>query len=171
MQEAKPDLRVITELVVNHTSVNTPGSSGRGAAEGLKRADWYVWSDTDQIYKGTRIIFTTPRSRNGHGMMRPSSTIGTASFASARSGLRQSTRGGRHHAGDEALVDAGVRFSTRRSAYLIEREATSNGKLPRPPQLSKSFGPSSMPMHGKIFSPKPHVAGGRAALFRRGRRC
>jgi len=58
-------LRVITELVVNHTSDqhnwfkrarrSDPKSSAR---------NWYVWSDTDQKYAGTRIIFTDTEKSN-----------------------------------------------------------------------------------------------------------
>jgi maltose alpha-D-glucosyltransferase / alpha-amylase len=66
IQEAKRrGLRVITELVVNHTSDqhdwfkrarrSDPKSSAR---------NWYVWSDTDQKYLGTRIIFTDTEKSN-----------------------------------------------------------------------------------------------------------
>jgi maltose alpha-D-glucosyltransferase/alpha-amylase len=58
-------LRVITELVINHTSDqhdwfkrarrSDPKSSAR---------NWYVWSDTDQKYAGTRIIFTEMEKSN-----------------------------------------------------------------------------------------------------------
>jgi maltose alpha-D-glucosyltransferase / alpha-amylase len=66
IQEAKKrGLRVITELVINHTSDqhdwfkrarrSDPRSSAR---------NWYVWSDTDQKYLGTRIIFTDTEKSN-----------------------------------------------------------------------------------------------------------
>jgi maltose alpha-D-glucosyltransferase / alpha-amylase len=66
IQEAKKrGLRVITELVINHTSDqhdwfkrarrSDPNSSAR---------NWYVWSDTDQKYQGTRIIFTDTEKSN-----------------------------------------------------------------------------------------------------------
>jgi maltose alpha-D-glucosyltransferase/alpha-amylase len=58
-------LRVITELVINHTSDqhdwfkrarrSDPKSSAR---------NWYVWSDTDQKYPDTRIIFTDTEKSN-----------------------------------------------------------------------------------------------------------
>ena len=58
-------LKVITELVINHTSDqhdwfkrarrSDPKSSAR---------NWYVWSDTDQKYQGTRIIFTDTEKSN-----------------------------------------------------------------------------------------------------------
>jgi len=57
-------LRVITELVVNHTSEQHPWFvESRSSADGAKK-DWYVWSDTDQRYKDARIIFTDTESSN-----------------------------------------------------------------------------------------------------------
>ena len=52
-------LKVITELVVNHTSDQHPWfQAARRAPPGSTKRDYYVWSDSDQKYKGTRIIFT-----------------------------------------------------------------------------------------------------------------
>ena len=51
-------LRVITELVVNHTSDQHPWfQRARRAAPGSKERDFYVWSDNQEPYKETRIIF------------------------------------------------------------------------------------------------------------------
>src|SRR5690348_2797381 len=51
-------LRVITELVVNHTSDQHPWfQRARHAKRGSRWRDYYVWSDTDQKFRGTRIIF------------------------------------------------------------------------------------------------------------------
>jgi maltose alpha-D-glucosyltransferase/alpha-amylase len=51
-------LRVITELVVNHTSDQHPWfQRARRAKVGSKWRDYYIWSDTDHKYAGTRIIF------------------------------------------------------------------------------------------------------------------
>ncbi|HMJ31269.1 MAG TPA: maltose alpha-D-glucosyltransferase, partial [Xanthobacteraceae bacterium] len=65
LEAKKRGLRVITELVINHTSDqhdwfkrarrSDPKSSAR---------NWYVWSDTDQKYQGTRIIFTDTEKSN-----------------------------------------------------------------------------------------------------------
>jgi maltose alpha-D-glucosyltransferase/alpha-amylase len=58
-------LRVITELVVNHTSDQHPWfQSARQAPPGSAQRDYYVWSDTDQKYKDARIIFTDTESSN-----------------------------------------------------------------------------------------------------------
>ena len=53
----KRGMRVITDLVLNHTSDQHAWFiESRSSRTSLKR-DWYVWSDTDQRYKGVRIIF------------------------------------------------------------------------------------------------------------------
>ncbi len=59
MREAKRrGLRVITELVLNHTSDQHPWfQRSRRAKPGSKERDFYVWSDTPEKYKETRIIF------------------------------------------------------------------------------------------------------------------
>ncbi len=51
-------LRVITELVLNHTSDQHPWfQRARRAKPGTSHRDFYVWSDTDEKYADTRIIF------------------------------------------------------------------------------------------------------------------
>lgn len=54
----KRGLRVITELVLNHTSDQHPWfQRARTAKPGSVWRDFYVWSDTPEKYKDTRIIF------------------------------------------------------------------------------------------------------------------
>src|SRR5687768_4328116 len=58
-------LKVITELVVNHTSDQHPWfQAARKAPKGSPERDFYVWSDTPERYKGTRIIFTDTEPSN-----------------------------------------------------------------------------------------------------------
>jgi maltose alpha-D-glucosyltransferase/alpha-amylase len=59
MREAKRrGLRVITELVLNHTSDQHPWfQRSRRAPKGSRERDFYVWSDTPEKYKEARIIF------------------------------------------------------------------------------------------------------------------
>jgi maltose alpha-D-glucosyltransferase/alpha-amylase len=66
MQEAKRrDLRVITELVVNHTSDQHDWfKRAKRSPKGSSARNWYVWSETDQKYQGTRIIFTDTEKSN-----------------------------------------------------------------------------------------------------------
>ncbi|HZQ05112.1 MAG TPA: maltose alpha-D-glucosyltransferase [Anaerolineae bacterium] len=54
------NLRVVVELIPNHTSDQHPwfqASRDPKHPEHAKYRDWYVWSDTDQKYKEARIIF------------------------------------------------------------------------------------------------------------------
>jgi maltose alpha-D-glucosyltransferase/alpha-amylase len=58
-------LRVITELVINHTSDQHPWfQRARAAKPGSAWRRFYVWSDTDHRYEGTRIIFCDTESSN-----------------------------------------------------------------------------------------------------------
>ena len=51
-------LRVITELVINHTSDQNPWfQRARRAKKGSVERDYYVWSDTTEKYQDARIIF------------------------------------------------------------------------------------------------------------------
>jgi maltose alpha-D-glucosyltransferase/alpha-amylase len=51
-------LRVITELVINHTSDQHPWfQKARRAAPGSQARNFYVWNDDRNKYKGVRIIF------------------------------------------------------------------------------------------------------------------
>jgi maltose alpha-D-glucosyltransferase/alpha-amylase len=51
------NIRVIIEMVLNHTSDQHPWFQESRSSRDNPRRDWYVWSDTDSKYKGTRIIF------------------------------------------------------------------------------------------------------------------
>jgi maltose alpha-D-glucosyltransferase/alpha-amylase len=59
------DLKVIIELVVNHTSDQHQWfQRARLAPHGSAERDFYVWSDTDQKYEGARIIFIDTEQSN-----------------------------------------------------------------------------------------------------------
>src|SRR5690554_3568940 len=58
-------LRVITELVINHTSDQHPWfQKARTAKPGSPARDFYVWSDTDTKFPETRIIFLDTEKSN-----------------------------------------------------------------------------------------------------------
>jgi maltose alpha-D-glucosyltransferase / alpha-amylase len=58
-------IRVITELVINHTSDQHPWfQKARKAKPGSAARNFYVWSDTDKAYSGTRIIFLDTEKSN-----------------------------------------------------------------------------------------------------------
>jgi maltose alpha-D-glucosyltransferase/alpha-amylase len=58
-------LKVVTELIINHTSDQHPWfQAARRAPPGSPLRDFYVWSDTDRKYLETRIIFTDTEKSN-----------------------------------------------------------------------------------------------------------
>ena len=57
-------IRVIIEMVMNHTSDQHPWfQEARNSRENPKR-DWYVWSTTDTRYAGVRVIFSEAEISN-----------------------------------------------------------------------------------------------------------
>jgi maltose alpha-D-glucosyltransferase/alpha-amylase len=50
-------LRVLIEMVMNHTSDQHPWFQEARSSRDNPKRDWYVWSDTDAKYQGVRIIF------------------------------------------------------------------------------------------------------------------
>jgi maltose alpha-D-glucosyltransferase / alpha-amylase len=58
-------IRILIELVVNHTSDQHPWfQRARRAPPGSFERSFYVWSDTDEKYKDARIIFTDTEKSN-----------------------------------------------------------------------------------------------------------
>ena len=57
-------IRVITELVMNHTSDQHPWFQEARSSRDNPKRDWYVWSDTDSRYQGVRIIFLDTEMSN-----------------------------------------------------------------------------------------------------------
>jgi maltose alpha-D-glucosyltransferase/alpha-amylase len=66
MKEAHSrNLKVIVELVINHTSDQHPWFlKARNSPKGSKERDYYVWSDDPDKYKDVRIIFQDYESSN-----------------------------------------------------------------------------------------------------------
>ena len=57
-------LRVITDLIPNHTSDQHPWFQEARISRDSPRRDYYVWSDTDQKYREARIIFVDSQPSN-----------------------------------------------------------------------------------------------------------
>ncbi|OAF10920.1 maltose alpha-D-glucosyltransferase [Bradyrhizobium neotropicale] len=134
IQEAqRRGLRVITELVVNHTSDQHKWfKRARRSQPGSSARNWYVWSDSDQKYQGTRIIFTDTEKSNwtwdteagAFYWHRFFSHQPDLNFDNPRvvSALIQVMK---------RWLDAGVDgFRLDAIPYLCEREGTSNENLP-----------------------------------------
>jgi maltose alpha-D-glucosyltransferase/alpha-amylase len=59
------NMQVMIELVINHTSDQHPWfKAARLAPPGSPQRDMYVWSQSDQLYKDARIIFTDTEKSN-----------------------------------------------------------------------------------------------------------
>jgi len=57
-------IRVIADLVLNHTSDQHPWFQESRISPNSTKRDWYVWSDTDQKYTDARIIFIDTERSN-----------------------------------------------------------------------------------------------------------
>jgi maltose alpha-D-glucosyltransferase/alpha-amylase len=60
----KRGIRVIIELVVNHTSDQHPWFKEARSSRDNPKRDWYVWSDTDTRYSGVPIVFVDTETSN-----------------------------------------------------------------------------------------------------------
>ena len=59
------NMQVMIELVINHSSDQHPWfKAAREAPKGSPEREMYVWSDTDLLYDGVRIIFTDTEKSN-----------------------------------------------------------------------------------------------------------
>jgi maltose alpha-D-glucosyltransferase/alpha-amylase len=59
------NMQVMIELVINHSSDQHPWfQKARRAPKGSPEREMYVWSDTDKLYEGVRIIFTDTEKSN-----------------------------------------------------------------------------------------------------------
>jgi maltose alpha-D-glucosyltransferase/alpha-amylase len=57
-------IRVIADLVINHTSDQHPWFQDARSSPRSPKRDWYVWNDSDQKYSQVRIIFTDSERSN-----------------------------------------------------------------------------------------------------------
>jgi maltose alpha-D-glucosyltransferase/alpha-amylase len=57
-------IRVITDLVVNHTSDQHPWFQEARSSPDSPKRNWFVWSDTADRYLGARVIFTDTEHSN-----------------------------------------------------------------------------------------------------------
>ena len=57
-------IRIIIELVLNHTSDQHPWFQESRSSRDNPKRDWYVWSETDTRYRGARIIFLDTEMSN-----------------------------------------------------------------------------------------------------------
>ncbi len=138
----KRGLRVITELVINHTSSDHPWfQAARNAPAGSPERDFYVWSDSDQKYKGTRIIFTDTEVSNWTW-----DPVAKAYFWHRFFGHQPDLNFDNPKVLEAVLqtmrfwLDMGVDgFRLDAIPYLIERDGTSNENLPETHEVIKKL--------------------------------
>ena len=58
------DIRIVMDLVLNHTSDEHPWFQASRSDRNSPYRDYYVWSDTDQKYTDARIIFVDTEPSN-----------------------------------------------------------------------------------------------------------
>ncbi len=80
----KRSLRVITDLVMNHTSDQHPWFQAARKDKNSPYRDYYVWSDTDEKFKDARIIFLDTETSNWTWTKKRGNTSGTASIHPSR---------------------------------------------------------------------------------------
>jgi maltose alpha-D-glucosyltransferase / alpha-amylase len=57
-------IRVIADLVMNHTSADHPWFQESRSSPDSPKRDWYVWSETDKPYSEARVIFVDTETSN-----------------------------------------------------------------------------------------------------------
>jgi maltose alpha-D-glucosyltransferase/alpha-amylase len=135
-------LRVVTELIMNHTSDEHPWfQAARRAPRGSVKRDYYVWSDDPNRYSGTRIIFTDTESSNWawdpiaqqhywHRFFSHQPDLNYANPHVLRAVLRTM----------HFWLDIGVDgFRLDAIPYLAEREGTNNENLPETHAIIKQI--------------------------------
>jgi maltose alpha-D-glucosyltransferase/alpha-amylase len=125
-------IRVITELVLNHTSDQHAWFQEARSSRDNPRRDWYVWSETDDRYRGARIIF--PDTERSNWAWDPiSKSYYWHRFFSHQPDLNYDNPAVREEMWNvmKFWLDTGVDgFRVDAVPYLIEREGTACDNLP-----------------------------------------
>src|SRR6201997_1573447 len=134
-------IRVIIEMVLNHTSDQHPWFlESRSSPDNPKR-DWYVWSDSDSKYRGTRIIFIDTEMSNW-AWDPISKSYYWHRFFSHQPDLNYDNPAVREEMWDimKFWLELGVDgFRLDAVPYLIEREGTSCENLPETHAIIRDF--------------------------------
>jgi maltose alpha-D-glucosyltransferase/alpha-amylase len=134
-------LRVIIELVLNHTSDQHPWFQESRQSLDNPRRDWYVWSDTDSRYRGVRIIFVD--TENSNWAWDPvSKQYYWHRFFSQQPDLNYDNPAVREAMWNvmKFWLDMGVDgFRLDAVPYLVEREGTSCENLPETHEVIKEL--------------------------------
>jgi maltose alpha-D-glucosyltransferase/alpha-amylase len=134
-------IRVIVEMVLNHTSDQHPWFQESRSSRDNPRRDWYVWSDTDAKYKGVRIIFLDTETSNW-ARDPVSKSYYWHRFFSHQPDLNYDNPAVREEMWSimQFWLEMGVDgFRLDAVPYLIEREGTSCENLPETHAILKEF--------------------------------
>jgi len=132
-------LRVVTELVLNHTSDQHAWFKEARRSRDAPRRDWYVWSDRDDRYAGVRIIFVDTE-RSNWAWDADSKQYYWHRFFSHQPDLNYDNPLVREEMWNvmKFWLDLGVDgFRVDAVPYLIEREGTSCENLPETHEVLK----------------------------------
>ena len=167
-------IRVIIEMVLNHTSDQHPWFQEARSSRDNPRRDWYVWSDTDTRYKDTRIIFLDTEKSNW-AWDPTSKSFYWHRFFSHQPDLNYDNPAVREQMWNvmKFWLEMGVDgFRLDAVPYLVEREGTNCENLPETHDVLKE-------LRRKLDEqfPRQNVAGGSqsvargpSSIFRRRRR-
>ncbi len=131
-QAHQKGLRIITDLVVNHTSDQHPWFQAARSSRDSPYRDYYVWSDSDQKFGGVRIIFVDSEKSNWT-WDESAGQYFWHRFYSHQPDLNYDNPSVRHEmlAVMKFWLDLGVDgFRVDAVPYLFEREGTSCENLP-----------------------------------------
>jgi maltose alpha-D-glucosyltransferase / alpha-amylase len=134
-------IRVIIEMVLNHTSDQHPWFQESRSSRDNPRRDWYVWSDSDTKYRGTRIIFLDTELSNW-AWDPVSKQYYWHRFFSHQPDLNYDNPAVREEMWDvmRFWLNMGVDgFRLDAVPYLIEREGTNCENLPETHEIIKDF--------------------------------
>ncbi len=134
-------IRVIIEMVLNHTSDQHPWFQESRNSVDNPRRDWYVWSDTDVHYVGVRIIFVDTELSNW-AWDPVSKSYYWHRFFSHQPDLNFDNLAVREEVWNvmKFWLDMGADgFRLDAVPYLVEREGTSCENLPETHQVIKEL--------------------------------
>jgi maltose alpha-D-glucosyltransferase/alpha-amylase len=134
-------IRVVIEMVLNHTSDQHPWFQESRSSRDNPRRDWYVWSDSDTIYRGTRIIFVDTEMSNW-AWDPVSKQYYWHRFFSHQPDLNWDSPAVRNEMWEimKFWLDMGVDgFRLDAVPYLIEREGTNCENLPETHEVIKEL--------------------------------
>jgi maltose alpha-D-glucosyltransferase/alpha-amylase len=125
-------LRVVTELVLAHTSDQHPWfQRARRARKGSRLRDYYVWSDDPSRFSDAAVIFTDYESSNFTWDPVAGQYFFTASSRTSRAQLPEHGGQAGHHPDRRLLAEARRgRPPARRRPVLYQRDGTTCENLP-----------------------------------------